>query len=954
MVVLGVKTDYSLLKSMIKIRDLVRKAKDNNITSLGITDDNMYGAIEFYVQCKKENIKPIIGLEIDVESKIVLYAKNYNGYKNLIKLATMKTERDLSFDDLANYSDDLICILPYEGKKNYSVLNKIYEDFFVSYKNDDEKCKISLDNKIYMREVLCFEESDEVYLKYLKAIKYGKSYLEVIDVKGKCLFPLNDDLTNLKKIEDMCDIDIKMHSDLLPIYKNGDSYKYLKEECIKGMKRIFGLSAPKGYALRLKEELNIINKMGFCDYFLIVADYVRFAKEKGILVGPGRGSAAGSLVSYVLNITTIDPLKYGLLFERFLNPERVTMPDIDIDFEDDRRGEVINYCAEKYGIKRVALISAFGSLTSKQAIRDVSRVMGADLKKVDALSKMLDSRKNLRANLTDRVKRYLNQDSQMKMVYKVALKIEGVKRHMSTHAAGIVMSRFDLDDVLPLVKSERLYISQFDKEYLEDLGLLKMDFLGIKNLTMINNILKEAHIKFDEIPENDKRALGIFKNGDTNGIFQFESAGMINFLKKFKPDSFNDLVDALALFRPGPMKNIDSYIKRKRGLEKVDFLHDDLKSILAPTYGIIVYQEQIMQIAFTLSGFTFGEADILRRAMSKKKEDALISQRSKFINGAVKKGYDESLAIKVYDLILRFAEYGFNKSHSVAYAMISYKMAYLKAYYPSIFMKNLLNLYVGSGEKTKECIYECQKNGIVVGLPNINISEKYYKVTNGKIIYPLSFIKNVGMNVADKILKARGTSKFKDIFDFVKRCGNEIVTDKVMRCLIYSGAFDSFGLNRHSLISNLDVIINYSDLCLLDENALIPDIELQKEYFQEELLKKELDVLGFYLSANPVTEYKRKYNSIDIKDIPKYFDKSVDIVIQVSRTRLIDTKKGDKMMFVTGIDEFDKIDIVLFPKVFSSFDIVKDGFIVKIRGKVEKRFDKFQIIANNVIILKGE
>ena len=952
MVPLNIKTNNYLLHSMIKIKDLVKIAKENNIKSLTITDNNMYGCIEFYKECKKNNIKPIIGLEISLPEKIILYAKNYQGYKNLIKITTLKSENNISLNTLDNYSENLICIIPFESKIKYNELKKIYKDIFVSYKSDEEKEKIKIENKLYMHEILCLKKEDEKYLKYLKAIKEGKNYLEINDdFNNTSLLPLKSENTSV--IEELCNVEIKMHSDLLPIYTKEDSYELLKQECIKGMKRIFGSSAPRKYAQRLKEELKVINELGFCDYFLIVQDYVKYAKDNNILVGPGRGSAAGSLVAYTLDITTVDPIKYDLLFERFLNKDRVTMPDIDVDFEDTRREEVMKYCIKKYGIKKVALIITFGTLASKQAIRDVSKTLNISPSKVDILSKMLDSKNNLKENYTNQVKNFLEINPELKKVYKIALKLEGLKRHTSLHAAGVVMSKYNLDESLPLDKNNDFYISEYDKDYLEEIGLLKMDFLGLKNLTLITKILDEIEdLTFDTIPEDDKETINIFNKVNTVGIFQFESPGMVNFLRKLKPDSFDDLVAALALFRPGPMKNIDSYIRRKRGLEKIDYFHENLKEILKPTYGIIVYQEQIMQIASTMAGYTFAEADLLRRAMSKKKEEILIKEKDRFIKGSIKNGYDEKIATKVYDLIYKFADYGFNKSHSVAYAMISYRMAYLKAHYPALFMKNLLSQAINSEAKTKEYIYECTKYNIKVKSPDINLSTDNYEVINGSIIYPLNNIKNVGTNATKIILEERKKRKFKDIFDFVSRCYKESVTVKTIESLILAGAFDSFNISRKALIDNLEIITNYGEIgSYLDEEMFKPEIEDNGEYKKEELMNYELELFGFYLTNHPITEYKTKYNHIDLKNIERYFDKQIETIVFIDKIREIETKNKEKMIFVTGSDELSKIEIVVFPKTYKQIKQINISDIIKIKGKVEKRFDQYQIIANQIIKL---
>ena len=955
---LNIKTCNSFLKSMIKIDDLIKVAKEHNIKALTITDDNMYGVIEFYNTCTKNDIKPIIGLEINVSSKIILYAMNYDGYKNLMKITTLKSEGELNIDILAHYSNNLICLLPYESKDLYSELSKIYKYIFLTYQNQEEKDKIKTENKLYMNEILCIKKEDEKYLKYLKAIKEGVSVKEIEEIQNKSLFSLEKYSKNNELIVSLCNLEIKKHQDLLPVYdENKDAYTELKKECIKGMKRIFGSAAPKKYALRLKHELEIINKMGFCNYFLIVADYINYAKTHNILVGPGRGSAAGSLVSYTLNITAIDPLKYNLLFERFLNPERITMPDIDVDFEDTKREEVIKYCIDKYGEKKVALIVTFGTLAAKQAIKDVARTLDIDLQKTDNFTKLIDSRLSLKENYQfSKVKRYLEMNPEFKTAYKIALKFEGLKRHTSLHAAGIVMSKYNLDENIPLDKNHGVYATEYDKDYLEELGLLKMDFLGLKNLSLIANILDEIKtIEFDTIKEDDEKALEIFKNVNTTGIFQFESEGMKKFLHKFRPETFEDIVSALALFRPGPMKNIDSYIRRKRGLEKIDYLHENLKPILKPTYGIIVYQEQIMQIANIMAGYSMAEADLLRRAMSKKSEAILLKEKDKFIKGSIKNGYDESLAHKIYDLIFKFADYGFNRSHSVAYAMISYRMAYLKAHYPLVFMKNLLSSAINSETKTKEYIYECTKNGITIAKPNINISDMMYIKVDNKIVFPLTNIKNVGVNAAKAIIEERKNGKFKDIFDFICRCYKGPVNSKTIENLIYAGAFDSFGYTKKTLIQNLDIIINYSEIgSYITDDTFKPELEEFKEFSKRELMQKEEEIFGFYLTAHPVTEYKKNNpNVIEAKDIGNYFDKTVEVIVSVDRIKRLTTKKNEQMMFITGSDELSQIDIVVFPRVYEISPEIEIGDILDIKGKIEKRYDQYQIITNKIIKLEN-
>lgn len=965
---LYIKTDNSLLSSLINIDELIKYALKNNISSLSITDNNMYGVIEFYNKCIINNIKPIIGLELTIENKkIILYCIDNNGYKNLIKLSTINSEKTIDYDDLKKYSASLICIVLYKDMDIYEPLEKIYEKIYIGYKNEFEYEKIQNTNKIYINQICYLNEFDDIYLKYLTAIKNSQLIENVENmlinnnlILEKDLLKLNFDLTNNYEITKMCNIKIEYEDNLIPKFKcpdSLDSYTYLKKLCIDGLKKIFGNTVNKIYVDRLKKELEIINKMGFCNYFLIVWDYVKYAKENSILVGPGRGSAASSLVAYVLNITTIDPIKYNLLFERFLNPERITMPDIDIDFEYRYRDAMVKYVISKYGIKNVAPIITFGTLGAKQAIRDVARTMSIELKMVDNLCKMIDSNLTLLENYNknSKIKNYISINEELKNLYKVATKIEGLKRHTSIHAAGVVMCDKPLDEVIPLDKSHNdFYVTGYSMEYLESLGLLKMDFLALKNLTLIKDTIDELNINFDDIPINDKKAINIFTKANTIGIFQFESEGMINFIKKLKPDNVEDIIASLALFRPGPMNNIDSYIKRKKGIEKIDYIHDDLYDILKDTYGIIIYQEQIMLIASRMASYTLGEADVLRRAMSKKKESILINEKEKFITRSIANGYDEKIATKVYELILKFASYGFNRAHSVSYAMISIKMAYLKANYSLVFMKNLLNMVIGNSIKTNEYIYECKKLNVELTKPDINISEDKYIQKNGKLFFPLNLIKNIGVGAVELILKERHKKQFDDIFDFINRCYGKIVNRQVIESLIYSGAFDSLNYNKRTLIYNLDVIINYGEIGSLLQDELKPIIEEKEEFKQEELMQYELDMFGFYITTHPITKYKIKYNTLSINEIENKINKDVELVLLVNKVKENTTKKNEKMCFINAMDEVSNIDLVLFPKVYEKNQNINRLDVIHLFGRVEKRFDKVQIIVNKMEILKGD
>ena len=968
---LYIKTDNSLQTSLIKVKDLIEYAKENNIKSLTITDNNMYGVMDFYKLCITNDIKPIIGLEIEYnDKKIVLYAENYVGYKNLLKLCTLQSEKKVEIQELEKYSKDILCITPYESLNIYNDIKSFYENIFIGYKTQEELNNIDYSNTVYMNETLYLTKEDSKYIKYIDAVRNGVT-IDLVFSNNLNNYILTEEefnnnfkgsIDNNHLINELCNLEIPFNQKLMPKFVNEDgvdSYTYLKKRCIDGLRHHFGNTVKQIYKERLKYELEIINKMGFCDYFLIVSDYVKYAKENNIIVGTGRGSAVGSLVSYCLMITDVDPIKYNLLFERFLNPERVSMPDIDIDFEHEKREDVINYCIEKYGRKKVVPIITFGTLGAKQAIRDVGKSLDIELGLIDTLCKFIDSRKNLKENYSDnkKIRELLDRKEDLKECYKIAMKFEGLKRHTSIHAAGVIMSSVDLDEIIPLDKSHEFYVSGYDMTYLEELGLLKMDFLAIKYLTTIHNIIDSINsdynlnIKFDEIPLNDSKALNVFNKADTIGIFQFESDGMINFLRKLKATSMDDIFAAIALFRPGPMQNIPTYINRKNGREKIDYIDPSLESILKPTYGIMIYQEQIMQIARTMADYTLGESDILRKAMSKKKKDILLEEKEKFTSRAIKKGYDAKLVDRVYELMFKFAEYGFNKSHSIGYSIVAYKMAYLKAHFPKNFITYLLSMEINDDKKTKQYIYEAKKNNIEILKPDINLSDRKYKIEDKGIRYPLSNIRNVGTIGSELIIREREKGNYTDIFDFIKRCYGKSVTRKTLESLIYAGVFDSFGYNKNTLITNLDSIINYGELIkdLDREFALPPEIIIYEEYTNKELMEQELNVFGLYLTNNPITEIKLRYNNIvNLNEISSYFDKNISIVVYVDKIKEVNTSKGDKMGFISGSDEISTVDIVLFPKIYEKYNDIKLGDMLLVKGKVEKRFDKNQIVVNSM------
>ena len=974
MINLNVKSNYSLLSSCLTIDSIIDNAKNNNDNICVLCDYNMYGVMEFYKKCVANNIKPVIGLEINLENfKSYIYCKNYLGYKNMIKLSTIQNERVVTIDDIKKYNNDLICVIRYCDKNYFKELEKIYETIYLGYSNkvEQKECFLITKNSVYFRECLYFTYSDSKYLEYLYLIRDGKTISDEVnyDLKDKELictdiknYTDHDGVLNIEKIVSECNLEFPKNKLLLPVYKTDiEPSKYLFELAKKGLKRRLNGDIPDKYKERLSYELGIIDKMGFSNYFLVVYDFIKYAKSNNILVGPGRGSAAGSLVAYSLGITEIDPLEYDLLFERFLNPERHGMPDIDTDFPDEEREKVIEYVRNKYGEKNVSGIVTFGTLSAKQVLRDVARVMNIPTYKLDSLNKLIpnftrDKLKDIYNN-NPNFKTMIENDTILKNLFNIAIKLEGFPRHISSHAAGILMSEVPLDEVIPLTVNDSMYLSSYSMEYLEELGLLKMDFLGLKNLSIIEHIIRDIknqtgeEINFNKIPLDDKETLKIFEEADTVGIFQFESSGMKNFLKRLKPNTFEDIFAAIALFRPGPAVNIDTYIRRKHKEEKVEYLDKTLEPILKNTYGIFIYQEQIMQAASLFAGYSLGEADILRRAMSKKKVDLLKSEKEKFIKKALEKGHSEEISEKIFDLILNFAGYGFNRSHSVAYSLIAYKLAYFKVHYKEIFYSNLLNNVIGSEVKTKEYILEARSKKLEVVLPDINVSGISYTVYDGKIYYPFTNIKSVGLVAAEKILNARDNREFIDIYDAFSRLIISGVTKSTLESLIYAKAFNKFGYNVNTLIYNLDELINYGELTKDLDISLVmkPEIEIKKEFDKEILLVKEKEIFGFYITLHPTMLYKKDdKNYIELKNINNYFNRNIKTIVLVEKIRVIKTSKGENMCFMTCSDEENTLEFICFPKTYNLYNGISRGDIIEVDGKVEKRLNEFQIIINKI------
>lgn len=1008
MIHLHVRSSYSLLKSTIKINDLVQRAKEYNMKAIALSDMNvMHGAMSFYDACKKNNIKPIFGLEVQClldgdKFSFVLLAKNDDGYLNLLQLSTRlcTDQSEFTFDECIPYTKNCYVISSGDHSKfdEFVIEENILEmsKYLTLFKNsfDDFVCgivmndtgllriknpilkKIARENQIStvaLSRIYMLSKDDEESFKVLSAIDQGVTIQDkTLDVasgrylrsdKEMQLIYDQDDLQMSEIIGNNCNVTFEFTKSSLPAFENkynASSYEYLKSLCVKGLeKRLNTTKIPLVYIERLKYELNVIHKMNFDDYFLIVYDFIKFARSQKIYVGPGRGSAPGSLVAYCLGISHLDPIQYNLLFERFLNPERISMPDIDTDFPDNKRDLVIDYVKERYGNNHVAHIVTFGTLAAKQVLRDCAKALGISLYDVDILTKSIPTMlANQRVTLQmayDDVPRFrtaIDAKASNRHLFNIALKLEGLPRHASTHAAGIVLSNQPIVNVCPLISSDTMLNStQFTMEHLESLGLIKMDFLGIRNLTIIDEIvckIQNEHPDFDimKIPLDDPKTYALIQSADTAGVFQLESEGMKNLIRQMKPTNFNEIAATLALFRPGPMDNIPTYLKNRKNPKEITYLHDDLKPILKDTYGIIIYQEQIMLIAQKMAGFSLAKADILRKAMSKKKLKDLESLKNEFIYGATHLGYNVELAENIYELILKFANYGFNKSHSVAYGLVAYQMAYLKANYPHYFFISLLNSVIGSDIKTSEYIYEARKRNIQILVPHINYCSTKYTIVENKLIYPLIGIRNVGNSAAMKILEERNKGNFKDYHDLVARLSKVGINKKTLECLIMSGALDALKLSRASMLASLDDALRFSSIILVeDENQLKLDYTLATPppliSVADQPLKKanqEKEVLGFYLSAHPMSKIKTDLN-FKGKGIIECLQPCGQVTLLGSITHLKPhkTKKGDLMCFAVLSDETASIDLVIMPNLYRSVhETLKKDCIVQVIGKVDK------------------
>ena len=1046
---LHLHTQFSLLDGACRLGELVSRAKELGMTSLAITDHgNMYGAVDFYRECKKQGIKPIIGCEVYVAPRsrydrdkvldgkynhLVLLVKNEIGYKNLIKMVSKSYTEGFYFkpridrDLLEEYSEGLICLsaciageIPqyilqrdYEGAKRQALWyqsvfgkdnyyleiqdhgieqEKIVFDGLVKLSNETGIPLVATNDVHYVNKedadiqqvLICIATNHILGEDTGLEFHSNNFYLKSEEEMSRLFSAYPNAIENTQIIAEKCNFDFEFGNTKLPYFEtpnNMEHFAFFRQKCYEGMKARYGDNIPQSYVDRLEYELETVDKMGYTDYYLIVQDFVQFAKSKGIPVGPGRGSGAGSLAAYCIGITDLDPMKYDLIFERFLNPERVSMPDFDIDFCYERRQEVIDYVTEKYGSDHVAQIVTFGTLQTRAAIRDVGRVLGMPYNRVDAVAKMIPN--SFHITIDESVKKSkelrnaIEENDEVRRLIDIARKVEGMPRNTSTHAAGVVITHDTVSSYVPLATNDGLVVTQYIMTTLEELGLLKMDFLGLRTLTVIDDAAKASGVDIENIPIDDERVYKLFAQGKTEGIFQFESSGMKQMLMNLKPTALEDLIAATSLYRPGPANQIDTFVHNSNNPQDIKYDTPMLEPILKNTYGCMVYQEQVMQIFRSLAGYSYGRADVVRRAMSKKKHDVMERERNAFVDGCKKNGIEYNISNSIFDKMTDFASYAFNKSHAACYALVAYRCAYLKVYHPAQFMAALLTSVLDNSNKVARYIAECKRLGIRLAPPDINSSMKGFTASGEKIInYGLLGIKNLGNDFIEDIIKEREKSPFKDLNDFCTRMQGYKFNRRALESLIRCGALDKLGANRKQMLQALPTMLGaieqkykstmYGQVGLFDlsesfeEEVKMPDVE---DFSTSEKLQMEKEITGLYLSGHPMDKYdsyveksacRRTYEILeassensDLKDGSRVTLCGIISNITVKQTR---ASKAN-MAFVTIEDLYGTVEIILFPNVFLKYaSMITQNNVIAVSGTLSIEEEKdAKVLVNSVI-----
>ena len=986
---LHVNSGYSILKSGIKINDYILLATKFGYDTVGMMDINSFcGLPKFNDLAKKNNLKPIFGLDLNIESyNFSFIILNETGYRNLCALFSRIQSEKISLEDAKTYFSG--CFVIFDSKNNiFDIVNDETRKTLAKIAKGIEKFAIGLDitrldkmNMIrqfandYAYDLIAFphikylKKNDAIVIKMLEAIE-NKEKLDFKTYEGEQYLRSESEYLAIYKEEEITlihslikEIDFNFASPRgkMSVFHNDEglsSEQYLRKLCYENLIKK-GLDSDV-YKARLDKELNVISKMGYCDYFLLVQDFINFAQSKQIVVGPGRGSAVGSLVAYCLNITKIDPIKYNLIFERFLNEQRQSMPDIDIDIEDARRNEVISYIEEKYGLNNVAKIIAIQRFGAKQSLKDVGRIFGYEERHIELFSSIITKNDYDKLSLKEIYKKdesfrkLVDDDKYYLEIVSLASKLDGLPRQYGLHAAGIVINNEPLNNVAPLLlyPADNKYIIQFEKEYIEQQNLLKIDILSIANLSIVKNCLalvkhnKNIDLTLDQIPYDDKNAINLIAKNKTMGLFQLESVGMRKTISLIKPTSFIDVATIIALYRPGPMDNIVAFAKRKNNKTSVTYSSAELNNILKETYGTIVYQEQIMQIANKIASFDFAHADLLRSAISKKKADKLISYRKDFIDGAIKNGYSQDFSEKLFTKIEKFGDYGFNKSHAIGYASLTCKMAYLKYYYPLEFYCSVLSY--SDSVHYLETIGEIKESNISIKGPNINKSTFNYSIDNNSIICPLTMIQGISTMLTKSIILERNNGPFQDFYDVVLRLSKYRINSKELSALIDSGSLDILCPSRATMRKNLANALNFASVSSDNMGGFI---KLEKPIMiqaQDDLLfnfNKEIDVLKSSFSISPLSICNSRYNIkftnlLNIKNT----NNLVFVPCLLRSMKTITTKNGSSMAFINVFDDSTEQEFALFSEPYKlSINALKKNTIIIIKGRYRSLKNDFYI-----------
>jgi DNA polymerase-3 subunit alpha len=997
---LRISSEFSISQGLLTINQIVDCAQKNNIPSVALTDkSNMFAMVKFFNKCEASGIKPISGSSIrvifdgdDSSHDLLCLAKNNDGHRNLMQAISggkdshiYELSKQNKLDEIENRVDDFLMVFKDDFFIEVQKTNRPDElDYFSNILPLSSKKGIPL---IATNDVLFAKKDDYEIHETKVCINTGKTlndpnrekpfsdeqYFKSAEEMQKLFNGFDELINNTNEVAKKCNVSLHTKGYFLPEYPvpkdhNFDSFLVdLSNKRLSSLIGKFEKTKQKIYLQRLEYELNQIKKMGFSSYFLIVYDFIQWSKDNDVPVGPGRGSGAGSLVAYSLGITTLDPIDHGLLFERFLNPERISMPDFDIDFCMEKRDSVIDYVSKKYGADAVSQIATFGTMAARAVVRDVARAMGKPYALGDRISKMIPFAPGM---TLDRAKeeqpvfaQAAKNDPEVREVVDLAYKLEGIARNVGKHAGGVVIAPGSLSDFCPIYNDRQSssVMTQYDKDDVEKIGLVKFDFLGLRTLTVIDKALKSININLkdkldlDNIPMDDQKVFDLLSSGKTMAVFQLESTGMRDLIKKLKPTKFEEITALLALYRPGPLNSgmHTTFVDRKHGKSPVTYPHDLLEPVLSETYGVIVYQEQVMESARVLAGYSMGEADILRRVMGKKKIEEMEEQREIFVKGCEKNSISEKKANKIFELIEQFAEYGFNKSHSAAYAVISYQTAYLKTYYPEHFMAAVLSTELGNTDKIHALIQECKRMGIKVLKPNILTSNKMFLVNNNSDIeYGLGAVKGVADAFIQHVCQVRKKNKFNDLWDFSKKVDIKLGGKKSLEALSQSGAFDSIAPSRSIAVSCIEDMLKdgsnnsskqtdmsgdlFSSLSEsfdpYEKYKNITDIGLSK------LLSLEKKSLGYYLSGHPVNAIEKKINKLRSKTISKlnHDTKKASIVCLVNSVRQIKDKKGKPLTFINFDDGTGVMDGVISSEVLDNcHTILKEGQILIVKGVVE-------------------